>query len=56
MQTNSKSPGLGNLLKFGGNKWKVHILELFNNTVDKNQIPQEQETEVVIDIQKMVKQ
>ena len=27
------------LLEFGRNKLKVHILELFNNMVDKNQIP-----------------
>jgi hypothetical protein len=32
------------LFKFGGNNLKLHILELFNNTVDKNQIPQEWET------------
>jgi hypothetical protein len=36
-----KSPRLGNLpmelFKFGGNYLKVHIVELFNNIVDKNQ-------------------
>jgi len=30
----------------------MDILELFNNKVDKNQIPQEWETEVVINIHK----
>jgi hypothetical protein len=42
---NRKSPGLDNLpmelFKFGGNDLKVHTVELFNNTVDKRQIPQE---------------
>src|SRR5215470_7191404 len=53
---NRKSPGLDNLpmelFKFGGNDLKVHILELFNNIVDKSQIPQEWETGIVINIHK----
>jgi hypothetical protein len=36
------------LLKFGGNELRVHILEIFNNTLDKNKIPQEWEPEIVI--------
>jgi hypothetical protein len=45
---NSKSCGLDNLSMelwvFGGNELKMHILELFNNIIDKNQMPQEWET------------
>jgi hypothetical protein len=36
------------LWKFGGNKLKIHMLELFNNITDKNQRPQEWETGMVI--------
>jgi len=27
--------------KFGGNELKIHLLELFNKIIDKNQMPQE---------------
>jgi hypothetical protein len=37
--------------KFGGNEKKMHVLELFNNIMDKNQMPQEWETGMVINIQ-----
>jgi hypothetical protein len=37
--------------KFGGNEIKMHVLELFNNTMNKNQMPQEWETGMVINIQ-----
>ena len=51
-----KSCGLGNLAmelcKFGGNKLKIHLLELFNKLIDKNQMPQEWETGIVINIHK----
>ena len=40
------------LWKFGGNELKMHILELFNNIIDKNQMPQEWETGMVINIHK----
>jgi len=40
------------LWKFGGNKLKMHILELFNTITDKNQMPQEWETGMVINIHK----
>jgi hypothetical protein len=53
---NRKSPKLDylpmKLFKFEGNYLKVHILELFNNTVDKTQIPQEWETGIQINIHK----
>ena len=53
---NRKSCGLDNLpmelWKFGGNELKMHILELFNNIIDKNQIPQEWETGMAINIRK----
>ena len=53
---NRKSCGLDNLpmelRKFGGNELKMHILELFNNIIDKNQMPQEWETGMVINIHK----
>jgi hypothetical protein len=53
---NRKSPRLDNLpmelFKFGGNDFKAHIVQLFNNTVDNSQIPQEWETGIVIDIYK----
>jgi hypothetical protein len=37
--------------KFGGNEIKMHILELFNNIMDKNRMPQEWEKGMVINIQ-----
>ena len=40
------------LWKFGGNELKLHILELFNKIIDKNQMPQEWETGMVINIHK----
>jgi len=56
MQKNSKSCGLDNLpmelWKFGGNKLKIHLLELFNKIIDKTRMPQELETEMVINIHK----
>ena len=56
MQKNRKSYGLGNipmeLWKFGGNELKIHLLDLFNKIIDKNQIPQEWETGMVININK----
>ena len=51
---NRKSCGLDNLpmglWKFGANELKMHILELFNKIIDKNQMPQEWETGMVINI------
>jgi len=51
---NRKGCGLDNLpmeiLKFGGNELKLHILELFNSLIDKNQMPQEWERGMVINI------
>jgi len=41
------------LWKFGGNKLKIHLLELFNKIIEKNQIPQEWETGMVTNIHKM---
>jgi hypothetical protein len=56
---NRKSCELHNLpmalLKFAGNKLKMHILELFNKIVDKNQIPQEWETGMGINLHKQGK-
>ena len=53
---NRKSCGLDNLSmqlwKFGGNELKIHLLELFNKIIDKNQTPQEWETGMVINIHK----
>ena len=53
---NRKSCGLDNLpmelWKFGENELKIHLLELFNKIVDKNQMPQELETGIVIYIHK----
>src|SRR5215469_9248432 len=53
---NRKSCGLDDLpmelWKFGGNELKMHILELFNNIIDKNQMSQEWETGMVINIRK----
>jgi len=40
------------LRKLGGNELKMHILELFSNIIDKNQMPQEWETEMVINLHK----
>ena len=40
------------LWKFGGNELKIHLLELFNKIIDKNQMPQEWETGMVINIRK----
>jgi len=40
------------LWNFGGNELKIHLLEVFNNIVDKNQKPQEWETGMVINIHK----
>ena len=40
------------LWKFGGNELKMHLLELFNKIIDKNQMPQEWETGMVINIHK----
>ena len=51
-----KSCGLDNLpmelWKFGGNEIKMHLLELFNKIIAKNQMPQEWETGMVINIHK----
>ena len=53
---NRKSFGLDNLpmelWKFGGNELKIHLLELFNKIIDKNKMPQEWETGMVINIHK----
>ena len=53
---NRKSCGLDNLpmelWKFGGKELKMHILELFNNIIDNNQMQQEWETGMVINIHK----
>jgi len=53
---NRKSCELDNLpmelWKIGGNELKIHLLELFNNIIDKNQIPQEWETGMVISMHK----
>ena len=53
---NRKSCGLDNLpmelWKFGGNELKIQLLEFFNKIIDKNQIPQEWETGMVINIHK----
>ena len=57
---NRKSCRLENLpmelWKFGGNKLKIHLLELFNKIIDKNQMPQEWETGMVINIHKKKEQ
>jgi len=53
---NRKSCGLANLpmelWKFGGIELKMHILELSNKIIDKNQMPREWETGMVINIHK----
>jgi hypothetical protein len=38
------------LSKFGGNELKIYLLELLNKIIDKNQMPQEWETGMVINI------
>jgi len=40
------------LWKFGGNELKIHLLEPFNKIIDKNQMPQEWYTGMVINIHK----
>ena len=40
------------LWKYGGNELKKHILGLFNKIIEKNQMPQEWETGMVINIHK----
>jgi len=56
MQKNRKSCGLDNLpmelWKFGRNEIKIHLLELFNKIIDKNQMPQEWERGMAINIHK----
>jgi len=53
---NRESCGLDSLpmelWKFGRNELKVHLLELFNKIIDKNQMPQEWGTGMVINIHK----
>ena len=53
---NRKCCGLDNLpmelWQFGGNYFKMHILQSLNNTIDKNQKPQEWEIGMVINIRK----
>jgi len=53
---NRKHYGLHNLpmelRKFGGKELKIHLLGLFNNIIDKNQLPQEWETGMVINVHK----
>ena len=56
MQKNRNSCGLDNLpmelWRFGGNELKIHLLEVFNKIIDKNQMPQEWETGMLINIHK----
>jgi alpha-glucosidase (family GH31 glycosyl hydrolase) len=40
------------LWKFGGNELKIHLLELFNKIIGKNQMPQEWELGMVTIIHK----
>jgi len=40
------------LWKFGGNELKICLLELFNNIINKNQMPQQWETGMVINTHK----
>jgi len=40
------------LWKFGGNKLRIQLLELFNKIINKNQMPQEWETGMMINIHK----
>jgi hypothetical protein len=55
-EKNRNSSGLDNLpmelWKSGGNEFKMHILELFNKIIYKNQMPQEWGTGMVINIHK----
>ena len=48
--------GLNNLpmelWKFGGHELRIQLLELLNKIIDKNQMPQEWETGMVINIHK----
>ena len=37
---------------FGGNELKTHLIEMFNKIIDKNPMPQEWETGMVINIHK----
>ena len=39
-------------MEIWGKRIKIHLLELFNKTIDKNQMPQEWETGIVINIHK----
>ena len=43
------------LWRFGGSPLKTHVLELFNTIIEKNQMPQEWETGLVIKIHKKQK-
>ena len=56
MQKNRKCSGLDNLSmemwKFGGSELKTKVLELFNTIIEKNQMPQEWDTGLVINIHK----
>ncbi len=40
------------LWKFGGSELKSHLVELFNTIIEKNEMPQEWETGLVINIHK----
>ena len=40
------------LWKFRRNELKIHLLEMLNEIIDKNQMPQERATEMVINIHK----
>ena len=40
------------LWKFGGNELKIHLLELLYKIIDKNQMPKEWETGMVINVHK----
>jgi hypothetical protein len=56
-EKNRKNCGLDilpmELWKFGGNELRIQLLELFNKTIDKNQMPEEWETGMVINIHKV---
>jgi len=56
MQKNKKSCALDNLpkelWKFGGTELKIHLLELFNEIIDKNQMSQEWKTGMMINVHK----
>ena len=53
---NRKSCGLDNLptelWKYGGTELEIHLLELFNQIIDKNQKPQKWDAGMVINIHK----